>query len=119
MAYLKLGCLNLKLHLHIGNICGEGLVACPPAPAPTFGFNDQNTHKHQKNALNAFGLDLVKSRGSCNNNNNNNNNNIHSMTSMTSLTLPSMTLTLHLITTCLIRSSRHLISIIMTSLTPH
>src|SRR6218665_736414 len=31
----------------------------------------------------------------------------------------SMTLTLHLITTCLIRSSRHLISIIMTSLTPH
>src|SRR6218665_1700441 len=35
------------------------------------------------------------------------------------MTLPSMTLTLHLITTCLIRSSRHLISIFMTSLTPH
>src|SRR6218665_1328306 len=38
---------------------------------------------------------------------------------MTSFTLPSMTLTLHLITTYLIRSSRHLISIFMTSLTPH
>jgi len=47
-----------------------------PRPAPTFVFNDQNTHK-QQHALNAFVLDLVKSR---NNNNNNNNNNIHSMT---------------------------------------
>src|SRR6218665_987303 len=122
MAYLKLGCLNLKLHLHIGNMCGEGLVACPRPPPPTFTFNDCITHKHQQHAINAFVLDLVKSRGYCNNNNNNNNknnNNIHSMTSMTSLTLPSMTLTLHLITTCLIRSSRHLISIFMTSLIPH
>src|SRR6218665_3645889 len=96
----------------------RGVSRMPPAPAPTFAFNDQNTHKHQQHELNAFVLDLVKSRDSCsNNNNNNNNNNIHSMTSMTSFTLPSMTLTLHLITTCLIRSSRHLISIIMTSLT--
>src|SRR6218665_1151882 len=109
------------------NMCGEGLVACPRPPPPTFAFNDQNTHKHKQHALNAFVLDLVKSHDSCNNNNNNNhnnnnnnnNNNIHSMTSMTSFTLPSMTLTLHLITTCLIRSSRHLISIFMTSLTPH
>ena len=53
----------------------------PPALAPTFAFNDQNTHKHQQHALNDFVLDLVKSRDSCNNNiNNNNNNNIHSMT---------------------------------------
>src|SRR6218665_2189446 len=96
-----------------------------PRPAHTFAFNDHITHKDQQHALNAFVLDLVKSRDSSNNNNiNNNNNNIHSMidlndpTLVTSLTLPSMTLTLHLITTCLIRSSRHLISIIMTSLTP-
>src|SRR6218665_1665649 len=105
-------------------MCGEVLVACPRPPPPTFAFNECITHKHQQHALNAFVLDLVKSRDSCNNNNNNNNknnnnNNIHSMTSMTSLTLPSMTLKLHLITTCLIRSSRHLISIFMTSLTPH
>src|SRR6218665_2743215 len=106
----------------------RGVNPMPPAPAPTFAFNDQNTHKHQQHALNAFVLDLVKSRGSSNNNNNNNNknnnnNNIHSMTSLTlhsmTSTLHLMTLTLHLITTCLIRSSRHLISIIMTSLTPH
>src|SRR6218665_3063770 len=85
----------------------RGVNPMPPAPAPTFAFNDCITHKHQQHALNAFVLDLVKSLGSCNNNNNNNNdnnndnNNIHSMT------------------TFLIRSSRHLISIIMTSLTPH
>src|SRR6218665_3825850 len=98
------------------NMCGEGLIPCPRPRPPTFTFNDCITHKHQQHALNAFVLDLVKSRDSCNNNNNNN---IHSMTSMTSLTLHSMTstlhlmtLTLHLITTCLIRSSRHLISII-------
>ena len=48
-----------------------------PRPAPTFAFNDQNTHRHQQHALNDFVLDLVKSRDSCNNNNNNN---IHSMT---------------------------------------
>src|SRR6218665_2860803 len=99
----------------------RGVSRMPPAPAPPFAFNDQNKHKHQQHALNAFVLDLVKSYCSTNNknNNNNNHNNIHSMTSMTSFTLPSMTLTLHLITTCLIRSSRHLISIFMTSLTPH
>src|SRR6218665_3496035 len=71
-----------------------------PMP-PTFTFNDCITHKHQQHALNAFVLDLVKSRGLCNNNNNNNNNNnIHSMTSMTSLTLTLhlMILTLHLMT---------------------
>src|SRR6218665_1274544 len=119
MTILKLGCLNL----HIGNgtqYVWRGVNPMPAAPCPTFAFNDQNTYKHQ-HALNAFVLDLVKSRDSCNNNNsnnNNNNNNIHSMTSMTSFTLRSMTLTLHLITTCLIRSSRHLISIFMTSLTP-
>src|SRR6218665_3532952 len=97
MTSLKLGYLNLTLHLHIGilahNMFGEGLVACPRPPPPTFTFNDCITHKHQQHALNAFVLDLVKSCDSCNNNNNNNNNNIHSMTS---LTLPSMTLTLHL-----------------------
>src|SRR6218665_3650948 len=97
----------------------RGVNPMPAAPAPTFAFNDQNTHKHQQPALNAFVLDLVKSRDSCNNNNNNNNKNNNNIHSMTSLTLPSMTLTLHLITTCLIRSSRHLISIFMTSLTPH
>src|SRR6218665_2663941 len=109
------------------NMCGEGLIPCPQPSPTTFAFNDQNTHKHQQHALNDFVLDLVKSCDSCNNNINNNNNNnnninnnnIHSMTSMTSFTLPSMTLTLHLITTCLIRSSRHLINIFMTSLTPH
>src|SRR6218665_3766921 len=114
MTILKLGCLNL----HIGNgtqYVWRGVNPMPPAPTPTFAFNDCITHKHQQHALNDFVLDLVKSRDSCNNNNNNNsnnnnnnNNNIHSMTSMTSFTLPSMTLTLHLITTCLIRSSRHL-----------
>ena len=50
-----------------------------PRPAHTFAFNDHITHKHQ-HALNAFVLDLLKSRDSCNNNNNNNNNNIHSVT---------------------------------------
>src|SRR6218665_2454294 len=70
MTCLKLGCLNLKLHLHIGNgnMCGEGLIPCPPAPAPTFAFNDGITHNHQ-HAFNNFVLDLVKSCDSCNNNN--------------------------------------------------
>ena len=81
MACLKLWCLNLKLHLHVGNgnMCGEWLIPCP---APTFAINDRITHK-QQHALNDFVLDLVESRDSCNNNNNNsnnNNNNIHSMT---------------------------------------
>src|SRR6218665_118383 len=81
MTSLKLGCLNLKLHLHIGilahNMYGEGLIPCPRPPPPTFTFNDCITHKHQQHALNAFvlDLDLVKSRGSCNNNNTNNNKN--------------------------------------------
>src|SRR6218665_715727 len=97
MTILKLGCLNL----HIGNgtqYVWRGVNPMPAAPCPTFAFNDQNTYKHQ-HALNAFVLDLVKSRDSCNNNNsNNNNNNNNNIHAMTSLTMPSLTLTLHLMT---------------------
>src|SRR6218665_3041166 len=54
MTYLKLGCPNLKLLLHVGNMCGEGLIPCPAPPprSPSMTTSHIN-NMHSVNTMNS------------------------------------------------------------------